>query len=231
MASSQHRLSTLQCDVLSRFFAHEKRFFLTGGAALVGYYLHHRRTDDLDLFTSDPEAWIHAGRVIAATAEELGASCEVRQKAPDFQRHLLVRGDQSALVDLVYDRAPQLVDPKPQRNGVHLDPPEEILANKLCAVLSRAEERDLVDIMFLERAGYVVEEALAGALKKDGGCTPGQLAFVLSEIDIPNGIQLPADVPPHELREHLTQLITRLRRAALPASTGGAEPPAGKASP
>lgn len=62
MGSSQPSLSVLQREVLSLFFAHEKRFFLTGGAALVGYYLHHRHTDDLDLFTSDPEAWTHAAR-------------------------------------------------------------------------------------------------------------------------------------------------------------------------
>jgi hypothetical protein len=46
------RLSPLQQDLLAAFFAREQRFFLTGGAALAGYYLHHRRTSDLDLFAT-----------------------------------------------------------------------------------------------------------------------------------------------------------------------------------
>lgn len=49
---SANRLSPLQRDLLEAFFRHESRFRLTGGAALAGYYLGHRETADLDLFTS-----------------------------------------------------------------------------------------------------------------------------------------------------------------------------------
>ena len=57
MASSGDKLTPLQRDLLTAFFTHEQRFFLTGGAALAGFYLHHRPTLDLDLFTLDPEAF------------------------------------------------------------------------------------------------------------------------------------------------------------------------------
>jgi hypothetical protein len=67
---------------------------------------------------------------------------------------------------------------------VAVDPPDEILANKLCTLLSRAEIRDLVDVRALERAGYAVETSLDDAARKDAGLTPGQLAWVLSEIEI-----------------------------------------------
>ena len=43
-------------------------------------------------------------------------------------------------------------------------------------LVGRAEERDLIDVMFLEGAGYSVEAALPGALAKDGGCTRATLA-------------------------------------------------------
>lgn len=49
MANNQ--LSALQLDFLRAFFQREDRFFLTGGAALVGFYQGHRQTYDLDLFT------------------------------------------------------------------------------------------------------------------------------------------------------------------------------------
>ena len=84
-----------------------------------------------------------------------------------------------------------------------LDPPEEILANKLCALLSRAEIRDLVDVWALERAGYKVENALPGAALKDGGLTPAQLGWVLSEITLGDDAVLPAGVSVEELRQKL----------------------------
>ena len=40
------RLRPLQHDLLEGFFAREQRFFLTGGAALAGFYLGHRETED-----------------------------------------------------------------------------------------------------------------------------------------------------------------------------------------
>lgn len=43
----------LKRDFLRLWFAQEQRFFLTGGSALGLFYLDHRRSYDLDLFTSD----------------------------------------------------------------------------------------------------------------------------------------------------------------------------------
>lgn len=55
--------------MLSGFFRRENRFFLTGGAALAGFYLGHRRTQDLDLFTT--ENYIEEGvSALQATAHE-----------------------------------------------------------------------------------------------------------------------------------------------------------------
>ena len=54
------------------------------------------------------------------------------------------------------------------------DTPTEIQANKLCAILSRSEVRDLVDLAALERFGLPVDErAIAAASRKDAGLTAG----------------------------------------------------------
>lgn len=98
------------------------------------------------------------------------------------------------------DVSAQLHPDKLERGHIVVDPADEILANKLTAIVGRAEERDLIDVMLLERAGYPVEAALPAALAKDGGCTPATLAWLLSEVKIPDGIELPAGVPPAELR-------------------------------
>ena len=80
------------------------------------------------------------------------------------------------VVDLVRDRVAQLLPEKALMNGIFVDPPEEILANKLCALLSRSEPRDLVDVRALENAGYRVEAAVPAAIAKDGGLTPAAIA-------------------------------------------------------
>lgn len=218
MASSENKLTPLQEDLLQGFFEREQGFFLSGGAALVGFHLGHRETSDLDLFTVDMAAFERAPHVVADAVAALGASMVVRQQATGFHRYFVSRGDDAVIVDLVLDRVPQIHVEKWERDGLRIDPPEEILINKLNTIVSRAEIRDLVDVMSLERAGFSVEDALEGALAKDGGCTPATLAWVLSEIEISERAELPGGISGAEMRSYLEQLIRRLRRAALPAS-------------
>jgi predicted nucleotidyltransferase component of viral defense system len=217
MVSSTDRLTGLQRALLEAFFRRERRFFLTGGAALAGFYLHHRTTLDLELFTLDPEAFQAGRRVLETVVAELGATLEVRQHAPGFERVIVMGNGESVVVDLVLERVPQTAGPKRTIGTIEVDPIEEILANKLTAILARSEERDLVDLLYLERQGFKVEEALPAALAKDGGCTPAALAWVLSEIAIPDAALLPGAVTPADLRRFVADLVVRLRQAAFPA--------------
>jgi len=212
------RLSQLQGELLVAFFARESRFFLTGGAALAGFHLGHRATQDLDLFTSS-EALEEGVSVVGDVARELGASIEATQTSPDFRRFLLRRGTDSVVIDLVRERVPQIAPEKLLINGIRVDPPEEILANKLCTLLSRSELRDLVDVRALENAGYRVEDALAGAALKDRGLTPAQLSWVLDQIRLGDDAVPPGGVSVDELRRYLGELTWRLARVAFPETT------------
>lgn len=216
MASSQGRLTRLQVDVLRAFFARESGFFLTGGAALAGYHLQHRETGDLDLFTLDQDIFERGRFLLADVAESFGATLEVVQQAPGFLRTVLSTPEDALVIDLVRDRSFQLFPHKRDVDGVAVDPPEEILANKLTAIVGRAEERDLVDVMLLERLGLRVEDVLDAALRKDGGCTPATLAWLLSEVKLGQTLSVDAGVTADELREWIGSLIVRLRAAALP---------------
>jgi hypothetical protein len=129
---------------------------------------------------------------------------------------LLTRGDESVIVDLVIEHTEQVQPEKPARGLVRVDPAEEILANKLCALLGRAEIRDLVDVRALEGLGLSLTDALAAGERKDGGLTPAQLAWVLSQISIGEDATLPGGVTPAQLREYLDDLVERLTRLAHP---------------
>ncbi|MDP9122819.1 MAG: nucleotidyl transferase AbiEii/AbiGii toxin family protein [Acidobacteriota bacterium] len=209
-------LDKLQREVLAAFFALERGFFLTGGAALAGFHLGHRRTQDLDLFTTEDrlEEGVSALR---AAALEAGAVVEAVRSSPDFRRFLLRRGEESVVVDLVRDPTPQLFSEKPLFGNIRVDPPAEIMANKICTLLSRAEIRDLVDVWSLEKAGLSVEETLPAAAMKDGGLTPGQLAWVLSQIRIGDDAVIPGAPSVEELRRYLQELAERLTRLAYPS--------------
>jgi predicted nucleotidyltransferase component of viral defense system len=211
------RLSPLQQRILSEFFRRQKGFFLTGGAALAGYHLGHRGTEDLDLFTR-LDVLDEGDRSLRDVAREIGAEIEALHTAPDFRRRLLRRGNEAVVVDLVLDRTPRGREEPELHGDIAVDPPAEILANKLCTLLSRAELRDLVDVLALERRGHDLAKALALATKKDVGMTPAQLAWVLSEIRIGDDAEVPAGYTVDELRTFLDSLQQRLARMAFPGN-------------
>ncbi len=90
----------------------------------------------------------------------------------------------------------------------------EIAANKVCALVSRAEVRDLVDLQALLSSGCSLEGALADAAIKDGGAEPATLAFILSQLSIGPEAKLPGDVQPEALLAFRDDLLVHLRRLA-----------------
>ena len=208
-------LNNLQNDFLCEFFMRETGFFLTGGAALVGFYFGHRNTEDLDLFTLENE--IEKGfSIVKDVANTLDATVEAIQTSPDFRRLLIKRTDESIVVDLVREYVFQIDRKKREINGIRIDSPEEIMANKLCALLSRSEIRDLIDLRELENAGFSLENALSAASLKDSGLTAAQLGWVLNQIKFGDDLSLPNGISVAELRIYLDNLIERLARFAFP---------------
>jgi hypothetical protein len=207
------RLSALQRDVVRALAQRNHGFFLTGGGVLVGFVLGHRTTDDLDLFTTDDAALAGADGLARALGAAVGAELESLQTTPDHRRYLLTRGDQSTRVDFVRDRGPQLRE-KPTREGIPMDQVEEIVANKITTLASRSEIRDVVDLYFLEQAGYRVEDYLDDALRKDAGATPATIAWLLSTLRVPE--RLPGDVSRDLLVTYVRELEARLRQRAFP---------------
>ncbi len=168
---------------------------------LLGKILREARDTEVWLFTTPAEIALHWGELVP----HLG------RRRP-FWEFLLQQWREEGFLE----RAPQGQQPKMEFGSVRVDPPDEILANKLCTLISRAEIRDLVDVLALEKAGHRAEEALPLAMRKDGGLTPAQLAWVLSQIAIGDDARIPGSLSIAEVRAFVANLIARLTRLAFP---------------
>jgi hypothetical protein len=54
----------------------------------------------------------------------------------------------------------------------------------MCALLGRSEIKDIVDLFYLEQAGFKIEEHIEDAKRKDGGFDPAAVSYILSTIEI-----------------------------------------------
>ena len=122
-----------------------------GATALSVLYLHHRRSDDIDLFFERmPGERDETAAARAIRSAGLGAE----SRAIDVRRTLAVlrAGREIGHVDLAY----YPYEPIGQRiawQGLRVESLLDMTVNKLQALLTRARERDFVDVYFLLREG------------------------------------------------------------------------------
>jgi len=201
----------LQQDLLHEFFSQPTPFFLTGGAALAGYYYGHRETEDLDFFAAPGADLDYAARQLAAAAARLNATVTSIKEAHQFRRYRVMRGEEVCLVDLVIDVPAGTALPHVMFGHVPVASRRDILANKLCALLGRAESKDLVDVRFLLRDGLSLVQALTDGETRDGGLNPATLAWLLNEIRLGPQARLPSNMDPEELETFRKDLVCKLQ--------------------
>ena len=161
-------LNALQFDLLRAFG--EPAFFLTGGGALIGFYGHQRVTRDLDLFTRDEDAFRIGSDVLRDAASRIGGTVEALRTTPYFRRFRVSRVEESTIIDLVLETVSAVFEPiELPSYDILIDTPEELAVNKVCALVGRAEPRDLVDLHFLHTQGLDLDTAVTQAKQKDGG--------------------------------------------------------------
>jgi hypothetical protein len=217
-------LSPLQRKFLRRFFASGfgPKFFLTGGTALSAFYLHHRVSVDLDLFTLDELALREGEAVVPRIAGDLGCRLGRSRRTEHFAQFLLEpeSGD-PLLVELVRDFGPQYGEPL-VAEGVVVDSMVNIGANKLTAILGRTEPKDFVDLYFLLQAGLDFDDLLVKAQTKDTGMQPFFLAASLLQVrQLP---RLPVTTPAlarTDLEAEMLRLADRLLDRIRPGSPQG----------
>lgn len=196
MAATHSVLTATQRAFLEAFFTDaedDERFYLSGGTALAGFYLFHRYSDDIDIFTREESCLLagdfvgrlnHALRTTGLTTEDVprpGHYMRYRLSGDPHPEHPLTK------VEFVVDTPPYCAGPR-RVETVLVDEVLSIGVNKVTA-LGRLEPRDYVDLyMIVERGLASMDDLLRLASDKDPGLQPLVIADTFDQVESLTGV-------------------------------------------
>lgn len=190
-------LTVTQGKFLEIFFtelASPGTFYLSGGTALSGFYLHHRYSDDLDFFTRDPEK-LKGGR---NAVERAAVRCELEVERVEVYDQgegikIFLAGDRAREhplknIDLMRDTEPIFAGPIRQGPMV-VDALLNIAVNKVTTILNRRDQKDFVDLYYIiNDGGFVLDDLFPLAKQKNPGFDEFYFAANLSAVDELSGL-------------------------------------------
>jgi hypothetical protein len=122
---------------------------LVGGTALAGYYANHRRSDDMDLFTSDA---ISQAMAVSAVKNltSIGAKFYDERNSATYFHALIELDGHRFTADVVLDTHLHKVGRfEMTKHGVVVADLLTLLKMKIAALVSRCSEKDLFDLYWL----------------------------------------------------------------------------------
>jgi predicted nucleotidyltransferase component of viral defense system len=161
-----------------------ENFYLTGGTALAAYFLQHRLSEDLDFFSSDPNAVRLVKAPLQAVAAKMDATLEFSRTFNTFVECFITGpNDERVKFDFAQDSPfrllPTTLDPE---FGLQIDSALDIASNKLAALFGRAAEKDFVDVFFIHQELLPFHDLLIQARKKHVGMDDYWLAISLRRV-------------------------------------------------
>jgi predicted nucleotidyltransferase component of viral defense system len=178
----QNKAFSFQDEVLRLIQKAGSPFYLTGGTALSRCYLHHRYSDDLDLFVNaDLNFKTDCDKILSVLKERSGWKTEVGTVAETFVRLMLEKEGAFLKVDLVNDIRFHWGGFQECSIYYRVDNQRNILSNKLCS-LSRRDIKDLADILFIAQTyEFEWEEIFEDAKQKDLWVDPLEICKIIDE--------------------------------------------------
>lgn len=220
----QRGLTRTQRSILVALSGMEPPWVLFGGGALLAAVAASRTTRDLDLRWT---ACDQLGPLVATVQRRLteaGMAFTTLQTAPTFMR-LQILGEEPVILDMVAQPSAELAEIQTVLvDGVPVPVPSPLdqCAEKLCALLGRAELRDLHDVSVLLAHGASLEQAAIRAAGVDGGFSPLTLAWVLRGFPIAKVAAAEGNDPAliARLTETRDRLVAELLALAAPDRDG-----------
>lgn len=185
-------INKVQEAILRQFgdIADSKEFYLTGGTALSLFYLRHRRSNDLDFFTNNPELIIPFSYNLEVGLKSKGYCTQRQRGFHSFVEIIVDKDKESTVLHLAQDAPYRLetVRQFPDYPNINVDSLSDIASNKLLALFGRATLRDFIDVYFLiKKKHFNTEELILSAKKKDPGFDLYWLGVALERINSSKG--------------------------------------------
>jgi len=211
-------MTPLQREILRAFrdLPDAERFYLTGGTALAEFYLGHRRSFDLDLFTTERGLVPPFSRIMEEELRQAGFTVKPIRRLETFAEFEIGKGGRSIRVQLALD-SPYRFAPPEDTPIITVNDYQDLVVDKLLAFFGRAEPRDAVDLFFILREEDFWELADLAA-KKDPGFDTYWFARALEKVqDYPDELRrwpveviLPLD--PVELKAQFHRLALEIMK-------------------
>jgi len=127
-----------------------KHFYLTGGTALAEFYLHHRLSEDIDLFTEKQEVdqTLTETFLKKVSAKLHIASIDRSQFMGLFSYHLTYKDGQKLKVDFNYYPFPR-IEPGTKFGKLSVDSLVDVAANKIHTLFMKPRTRDYIDLYYI----------------------------------------------------------------------------------
>lgn len=165
-------------------------FYLTGGTALSRFYYGHRYSDDLDFFVNmDGDYADYVAHLVDALLNEgletVPGTVENHVETGFFRALFSDPATGNAVkIDMVNDIAPRFGILKTVPEFSRVDSIENILTNKISALIGRDEIKDIVDLREIcLHHGFSWSDALAEAMEKEANIDPDFIACKLALVN------------------------------------------------
>jgi len=166
-------LSRLQREILKAFvgLADRDAFYLTGGTALSAFFLRHRRSHDLDYFTSSEELIPTFSQRLEDVLAKNNLKLSRLRGFHSFIEIEVGSAEEQTLVHFALDSPFRFEEPtlSDEISGLRVDSLIDMATNKLLALFGRAALRDFVDVYFLCRELFTKEALIEKCKLKDPG--------------------------------------------------------------
>lgn len=181
-------INKVQKEILSQFgdIPDSKEFYLTGGTALSFFYLKHRRSNDLDFFTNNPDLILPFSYNLEDNLKNKDCLTQRQRGLHSFVEIMATKDRESTIIHLAQD-APYRLEAVKQfidYPKLNVDSLKDIATNKLLALFGRATLRDFIDVYFLiKQKHFTAKELVLGAKDKDPGFDLYWLGVALERIN------------------------------------------------
>ncbi len=190
-------------------------FYLTGGSALSEFYLAHRRSYDLDFFTSEMGLILPFTKALEEKLFKEQYTIKVSRRFESFVEYEIEKKGERTILHFAYDSPFRFDEPQPSELGVKINDYKDLVVDKLLTFFGRWKHRDAIDLYFILKTEQI-ENLMEMAKQKDPGFDLYWFCVALREVkDFPDEInKWPVDmlveVEIKELKEMFLNLSLKI---------------------